>query len=110
MSRLRELGARPIAFIRFVSELTARERKALLAEILQVRGLMPLLMKPRNKQRWTAEDKAELAIHLQRLSRISPYLVVLVMPGGFFILPALAWWLDRRRLQKRATTPVPPPS
>ena len=110
MSRLREISARPIAFLRFVGDLTAREKKALLAEILQVRGLMPLLMKPRNKQRWTTEDKAELAIHLQRLSRISPYLVVLVMPGGFFILPALAWWLDRRRLQKRAVTPVPPPS
>src|SRR5688500_3364115 len=110
MPRLSEISARPLAFIRFVSDLTARAEKALLAEVLQVRGLMPLLMKPRNKQRWTSEDKAELAVHLQRLSRISPYLVVLVMPGGFFILPALAWWLDRRRLQKRAATPVPPSS
>jgi len=109
MLRLREIGTRPVAFIKFVSDLTAREKNALLAEILQVRGLMPLLMKRRNKQRWTAEDKAELAIHLERLSRISPYLIVLVMPFGFFILPALAWWLDRRRNQKRApATPVPP--
>lgn len=67
---------------------------------------MPLLMKPRNKQRWTAEDKAQLADHLQRLSQISPYLVVLVMPGGFFVLPAIAWWLDRRRNRVRASSPV----
>jgi len=96
------LSARPVALIKSVRDLTAREKKALLSEILQVRGLMPLLMKPRNKQRWTVEDKTELQVHLQRLSRLSPYLVVLVMPGGFFMLPALAWWLDRRRNQKRA--------
>jgi hypothetical protein len=58
---------------------------------------MPLLMKPRNKQRWTPEDKAELQVHLQRLSNISPYLIVLALPGSFILLPALAWWLDRRR-------------
>lgn len=87
-------------------ELTAREKAHLRTEIMQARGLMPLLMKPRNKQRWTAEDKAQLADHLQRLSQISPYLVVLVMPGGFFVLPALAWWLDRRRNRVRASSPV----
>lgn len=87
-------------------DLTAREKARLRAEIMQARGLMPLLMKPRNKQRWTAEDKAQLAQHLQRLSQISPYLVVLVMPGGFFMLPALAWWLDRRRNRTRINLPV----
>jgi hypothetical protein len=54
-------------------------------------------MKPRNKQQWSLEDKRELAVHLRRLSSISPYLVVLVMPGGMLALPVLAWWLDRRR-------------
>ena len=60
-------------------------------------------MKPRNKQRWTTEDKAELTVHLRRLSKLSPYLVIVMMPGGFFLLPALAWWLDRRR--NRAPSP-----
>lgn len=106
MSRIKQLSVGSIAFIKSMRDLTARERQALTAEILQVRGLMPLLMKPRNKQRWTAEDKAELVVHVKRLSRISPYLVVLVMPGGFFMLPALAWWLDRRRNRKR--TPAAP--
>lgn len=78
-------------------ELADREKKHLLAEMVQVKGLMPLLMKPRNKTRWTPEDKMELRQHLTRLSKLSPYLVIIVMPGGFAILPVLAWWLDRRR-------------
>jgi hypothetical protein len=41
---------------------------------------------------------------MKRLSRLSPYLVVVVMPGGFFMLPALAWWLDRRRSRNRNRT------
>ena len=77
--------------------LSEREKKHLLNEILQIRGLMPLLMKPRNKQPWTVEDKAELKVHLRRFSHISPYLLVLALPGSVLLLPALAWWLDRRR-------------
>lgn len=80
-----------------VLELADREKKYLLSEMVQVKGLMPLLMKPRNKMQWSIEDKAELKTHLTRLSKLSPYLVVVVMPGGFAMLPALAWWLDRRR-------------
>jgi hypothetical protein len=82
---------------RYVWDLQARERKFLLSEIMQVKGLMPLLMKPRNKQRWSAEDKAELRDHLRRLSHISPYIAVMILPGSFLLLPLLAWWLDRRR-------------
>ena len=82
---------------RSISELTEREKRHVLNEILHVKGLMPLLMKPRNKQRWTPEDRAELREHLQRLSNISSYLIVLAIPGSFVMLPALAWWLDRRR-------------
>ncbi len=90
-----------IMIIKSLRDLTAREKMRLRNEIMQIRDLMPLLMKPRNKQRWSAVDKAQLAQHLKRLSRISPYLVILVMPGGFFMLPALAWWLDRRRNRVR---------
>lgn len=102
MPTLKHLAARPGAFIRSLRELTARERRFLTDEIVQVRGLMPLLMKPRNGQRWTREDKRELRAHLRRLSSISRYLVVLAMPGGVLLLPALAWWLDRRRSRNRA--------
>src|SRR3979409_287141 len=99
-SKAARVRAATIATYRSICELTEREKKNLLSEILQIRGLMPLLMKPRNKQRWTLEDRAELKIHLQRLSNISPYLVVLALPGSCLMLPALAWWLDRRRNRK----------
>ena len=87
-------------------ELTEREKKFLLGEILQVRGLMPLLMKQRNRGKWTLEDRVELRAQLQRLSRLSPYLVVMVLPGSFILLPALAWWLDRRRARARTIRPA----
>jgi hypothetical protein len=78
-------------------ELAERERKFILSELVQVKGLMPVLMKRRNKQKWSREDFAEIRSHIQRLSKLSPYLVVIVLPGGFAMLPILAWWLDRRR-------------
>ncbi len=88
-----------------VSNLSQRERQRLLAEMQQTRGLVPILMKPRNGQSWTPEERVELRGHLGRLSRLSPYLVLVVMPGGFFMLPVFAWWLDRRRTRTRALTP-----
>ncbi len=91
---------------RSICDLTEREKKHLVHEILQVRELMPLLMKPRNKQLWTPEDKEELRIHLRRLSSISPYLIVLALPGSFLMLPALAWWLDRRRNRRNLTVNI----
>lgn len=102
MPTFRHLASRSGAFIRSLRELTARERRFLIGEIAQVRGLMPLLMKPRNKQRWTPEEKKELLVHLRRLTSISRYLAVLVMPGGVLLLPVLAWWIDRRRGRNRA--------
>ena len=78
-------------------EFVARERRYLLSEMAQVRGLMPLIMKRRNNLPWTQAEREVLRGHLRRLSVISPYLMCFVMPGGFVLLPALAWWLDRRR-------------
>ena len=74
-----------------------RERKNMQQEFAQINGLMPLLMKPRNKQKWSREDKQELARHMKRMAQLSPYIAVIVLPGGFAMLPVLAWWLDRRR-------------
>jgi len=86
-------------------DMVERERRYMIMEISQVRGLMPLLMKPRNKQKWSANDKRELKAHLKRLSQVSPYIAVIVLPGGFAILPVLAWWLDRRRGRRGAVQP-----
>ncbi len=85
--------------------LADRERRVMLAEFTQIKGLMPLLMKRRNGQRWTHAELAELRVQLRRLGHLSPYLVVIVMPGGFALLPMLAWWLDRRR-RRLAVVPL----
>jgi hypothetical protein len=79
-----------------------RERKQLLGEMVKMRGLMPLLMKPRNGERWTSAERADLRDQVRALAHLSPYLVVMVLPGSFIALPVLAWWLDRRR-QNRDT-------
>ena len=86
----------PVPIVR-AFELAERERKFLLSELGQVKGLMPVLMKRRNKRQWSPEDLAEIRAQMRRISKLSPYLVILVMPGGFAALPVLAWWLDRRR-------------
>jgi hypothetical protein len=75
-----------------------RERDALRRELAQVRGMIPLLMKTRNGGQWTSAERQELMGQIRAIAHISPYLVVLVMPGSFVALPALAWWLDRRRM------------
>lgn len=105
MPNIKALIVRPGAIYRSLRDLTGRERQFLTREIMHARGLMPLLMKPRNRQHWSREDKNALVLHLRRLSYISPYLVVLAMPGGMLMLPALAWWLDRRR-DRRPSSPA----
>ena len=92
---------RGLAPVRRAFELAERERKFLVSEMSQVSGLMPILMRRRNKQQWTAGELAEIRAHLKRISKLSPYLVIIVMPGGFAALPVLAWWLDRRRNRDR---------
>ena len=74
-----------------------RERDYVLRVVLKVKGLMPLLMKQRNGQRWSAAERRELKDTLKALSNISPYLLTLALPGSVLMLPVLAWWLDRRR-------------
>ena len=78
-----------------------REIRRILAEVLVMRGMMPLLMKARNGGHWTLEEKEEIISHLRRMAHLSPYLLVLMLPGSVFLLPAYAWWLDRRRLNRQ---------
>lgn len=74
-----------------------RERELITCELCKIRGLLPLLMKRRNGGRWTAGERAELLGQLRAMAYLSPYLLILVLPGSFIAVPALAWWLDRRR-------------
>lgn len=80
-----------------VRSLHESQRFYIRSELSQVRGLIPLLMKRRNGEKWTLEDRMILHRDLRALSNLSPYLIPLVMPGGILMLPLLAWWLDYRR-------------
>ena len=104
--RLSRIKDSSLGIYRRVAALQERERRYLQSEFIKIGGLMPLLMKPRNKLPWSKEDRAELRAHMRRLSDLSPYLMVLLLPGSFALLPALAWWLDRRR-NRRVNLPPP---
>jgi len=82
-----------------------RQAREFVAEVVQMRGLMPLMMKPRNGEAWSSAERAELLRQLRILSRLSPYLLFLLLPGSALLLPLYAWWLDRRR-NARPTQPV----
>lgn len=90
----------PAPLVRRLLEAQQRERQQITTELVKVKGLMPLLMKRRNGGRWTPMEREELQQQMQAVAHLSPYLVVLVMPGSFVIMPVLAWWLDRRRLNR----------
>lgn len=86
-----------VATVRPLVDIQERERRRLLAEFTQVKGLMPLLMKQRNHEPWSRADREEIHQHMRRLAHLSPYVVLLVLPGSFVMLPLFAWWMDRRR-------------
>ncbi|MCX8145661.1 MAG: hypothetical protein N3C59_04935 [Azovibrio sp.] len=77
-----------------------REARLALAELATMKGFMPLLMRVRNGGSWSAEDKRQLLEHLRRFSRLSPYFMLLLLPGSALLLPIYAWWLDRRRSRR----------
>lgn len=77
-----------------------REVRHVIGELMATRGMMPLLMKVRNGGQWTPAEKAEVLLHMRRMAHLSPYLIALVMPGSVLLLPAYAWWLDRRRIKR----------
>lgn len=77
-----------------------QEARRILTELMATRGIMPLLMKARNGERWTPTEKEQLLVHLRRMAHLSPYLIALLLPGSVLLLPIYAWWLDRRRLRR----------
>jgi hypothetical protein len=80
---------------------SANHRRHIRSELNAVRGLIPLLMKRRNGQRWSVAERAALLKDLRALANLSPYLIPLLMPGGIFMLPLVAYWMDARRNQRK---------
>lgn len=85
-------------------EAQQRERRLITIELSKIKGMMPLLMKRRNGGAWSVDERHQLLEQLHALAYLSPYLVVLVLPGSFIALPVLAWWLDRRRDHRNDVT------
>jgi hypothetical protein len=75
----------------------SREKSRLRHELGKIKGAIPLLMKPRNGVKWTAQDRHDLKHMLRAASAVYPYLIIWVLPGSILLLPFLAWHLDARR-------------
>lgn len=89
--------------IAYAKRLIVKNRDFILTEVLAVKGLMQVLMKTRNTgERWTREELYEIRSHLRHISKIVPVIILIVLPGGSFLLPFLAEVLDRRKAKRDA--------
>ncbi|MDP2693390.1 MAG: hypothetical protein Q8O58_00770 [Gallionella sp.] len=80
-----------------VRSMQETQRVYIYNELSHARGLIPILMKRRNGEQWSREERELLLRNLRAISNLSPYLVPILMPGGVLMLPLIAWWIDRRR-------------
>ncbi len=84
---------------RYIRRLFISNKEFILREVLEVKGLMRLLMKHRNTgQKWTKEEKREIVVHLKKISKSVPVLIVFFLPFGSLLLPVLVEALDRHKL------------
>lgn len=86
-----------------VRSMQETQRLYIYNELSHARGLIPILMKRRNGEKWSGEERELLLRNLRALSNLSPYLVPILMPGGVLMLPLIAWWIDRRRKGRGST-------
>ena len=83
---------------RLLKRLIQKNRAFLLAQVLEVKGLMQLLMKNRNTgEKWTQAELRQIRAHLRGISKMVPVILVFLLPGGALLLPLLAEVLDRRK-------------
>jgi hypothetical protein len=86
----------------YFKRIIIKNREFILREVLAVKGLMSLLMKNRNTgEKWTKEEKREIKNHLRDISKMIPFIIVFLLPGGSLFLPFLAEVLDRRKKRRR---------
>ena len=86
----------------FFRRLIMKNKVMILEEAENVRGFMALLMKHRNtKTPWTSEELKQLKTRLFRMSLYVPALMIVLLPGGKFLLPVMAEVLDRRKFRRK---------
>ena len=86
---------------KYLKKLIIVNKEAILMEVLSIRGLIQLLMKPQNTdEKWTREEKKAIKRHLRNIAKIIPAVVIFVLPWGSFLLPILAEALDRRKTRR----------
>ena len=86
---------------KYLKRLILTNKEAILMQVLSIRGLMQLLMKPRNTdEKWTREERKEIKRHLRNIAKIIPTVAIFFLPGGSFFLPLLAEVLDRRKTRR----------
>jgi len=54
------------------------------------------------KKFWTRRERAQFLADLGRYSIVSSYVAALLLPGGFALLPVIAWWQRHKRAAKPA--------
>jgi len=72
-----------------------RERERVRAEMAGIPGLIRLLMTHRGGVHWKTEERRRLVQEVRKVVALAPYLVALVVPGSFILVPVVAWWRDR---------------
>ena len=81
---------------RYFKRLMIGNREFILREVLAVKGLMELLMKPRNTgEKWTTDEVIKIKSDLRMLSKVIPAMAVFLLPGGSLLLPLFVTFLDR---------------
>lgn len=75
-------------------------RRRAFQRLSPIQDFVRVLMKPRNGQAWTAEDRRFLREGFGALARWTPLFALFLLPGGFALLAGYAWFLDRRRRRR----------
>lgn len=95
-----KLKKAPVWFCSLLASNT-REKRRFRDELVNIKGAWPLLMKQRDGGTWTPNDKRALKTMMRSASSVSPYLFIWAVPGSMLLLPLLAWFLDKKRKNKR---------
>ncbi len=93
--------------IPFIKSRIQKNKNLILNEVVEIKGFMYVLMKPRNTgEKWTKEETKEIKRHLKRISKMFTILLIFLLPGGSLLLPILAEVLDRRRSRRVKVKPM----